>query len=105
MAEIKGEKIGGKLYRCCQMSNGEWSDPLADNDFWSTTYMPTGTRYKEANTPELMIQVIKTDKVPLLEKNMSEETIKKLDTAKVDYEKDIKPIEKPKIGGEAEVNT
>ena len=97
--------MDGAKYFFYKTPNGEWKGSATRQAMYSRTFMPKGTQIKEAPTKEILMSVLKTDKVPLKEANLSKETIAELDKAKVPYEKDIEPIEKPKIGGEAKDNT
>lgn len=85
------EKINGKIYRTFKM-NGQWSDPLRKYQLYSRTLMPEGTEYKEANNKATMLSILRTDKVPLKEENLSEATIVELDKANIIYEKTIDDI-------------
>jgi len=94
---IKGEKINGAKYFFYKNSKGEWTGNLKMQNFFSRTFLPINTEYKEAETKELMINILKTDKVPLKEANLDEETIKELEANNVVVEETINSIdEEPK---------
>lgn len=94
MSLKNAEKINGKIYRTFKM-NGQWTDPLRKYQFYSRTLMPEGTEFKEANDKATMLSILRTDKVPLKESQLSESTIKELDKAEIVYEKDISDVIKP----------
>jgi len=89
---IQGEKIAGGKYLFYKDSKGEWVGTLEKQGFWSVTYLPKGTEYKEAKTKELMVNILKTDKVPLKKDNLDEDTVKELEANKVTVLKEITPI-------------
>ena len=92
--------INGAKYFTFQKPSGEWTDPLQRQAIFSRTFIPIGTPYKMTDDRATMLNIIRTDKVPLKEVNLSEETKKELNKAKIVYEKigDITPIEPlPKI--------
>ena len=90
---IQGEKIAGGKYLFYKDSKGEWVGTLEKQGFWSVTYLPKGTEYKEAETKELMVNILKTDKVPLKKDNLDEDTVKELKKAGITIKDDITPIE------------
>ena len=87
--------INGAKYFTFQKPSGEWTDPLQRQAIFSRTFIPTGTPYKMTDDRATMLNIIRTDRVPLKEVNLSEETRKELDKQKISYEKigDITPIE------------
>ena len=88
-------KVNGGKYFFYKVPGGEWKGSFEKQAIYSRTFMPENTEIKEAEDKELLLNVLKTDKVPLKEANLDEETIAELDKAKISYAKigDITPIE------------
>lgn len=79
--------INGAKYFIFQNSKGKWvGDPLVIQVFHTRTFIPIGREYKMTDTPELMINILRTDRVELKAENLSEETKKALDKAGIVYE-------------------
>ena len=93
MAEIKAEKINGSKYFFYKNRKGEWIGSLKIQDFFSRTFLPVGTEYKVGETEELIINILKTDKVPLKRENLDKETIVKLEKAGVTITGNVAPVE------------
>ena len=93
MATI-GEVIGGAKFRSIKNSEGYWSDPLIEHDFYSVTRMPTGTKFIEGQSVSEMITKIKADETITFKKaDLSEETKKELDKENIIYDA-VKEINK-----------
>jgi len=97
----KCEHVSGGKYFFYKVPNGEWKGSFQKQAIYSRTFMPENTQIKEAEDKATLLSVIRTDKVPLKEANLDEETIKELDKAKISYAKigDITPIEPLPRGG------
>ena len=95
------EHVNGGKYFFYKVPGGEWKGSFQKQAIYSRTFMPENTEVKEAEDKATLINIIRTDKVPLKEVNLSEETKKELDKAKIVYEKigDITPIEPLPRGG------
>jgi len=46
---IQGEKINGAKYFFFRKKDGNWTGSLKKQDFFSRTFLPKGTPYKEAD--------------------------------------------------------
>jgi len=76
-------KVNGAKIFFYKTPKGEWRGNLKVQDFFSRTFLPVGTEYKVGETEELIINILKTDKVPLKRENLDKETIEKLEKAGV----------------------
>ena len=85
-------KVNGAKIFFYKTPKGEWRGTLNKQAMFSRTFLPEGTQIKEAETEELIINILKTDKVPLKRENLDKETIEKLEKAKVPMT-GISPIE------------
>lgn len=93
MADITAEKINGAKYRSFEKPDGSWSDPLIQNDFWSRTFMPTGTKYIEGQEVSEVIAKIKADKnITFKAEDLSPETKAELDKENIIYTKVIEKL-------------
>jgi len=69
------ESIDGFKYRTHQKPDLYWTDPFAEHQFWSRTFMPEKTKYIEAQDEEEMKTKLKADKdVKFKESELSDET-------------------------------
>ena len=89
----KAVKINGGKYFFYKKPNDEWRGSFKQQSFWSRTFFPPNTEIKEAETKELLVNILKTDKVPLKEANLDEETVKELEKQKISFEAIVKPID------------
>lgn len=80
--------INGAKYFIFKNSDGVWiGDPLVKQAIHTRTFIPIGREYKMTDTPELMINILKTDNVILDEEQLSADTIKEFDKADLPYTK------------------
>ena len=86
-------KVNGAKFFFYKDAKGNWKGTLNIQDFWSRTFFPKGTEIKEAETEELIINILKTDKVPLKRENLDKETIEKLEKAGVTITGNVAPVE------------
>jgi hypothetical protein len=90
--EIKDAvKVSGGKYFFYKKPDDVWRGTLEKQNFWSRTFFPPNTEIKEADTKELLVNILKTDKVPLTKDALDEETVKELEVQKVPI--DVKPID------------
>lgn len=81
------EHVSGRKYFFYQKQNGEWTGSTEPQAIHTRTFMPKDTDIKQADDLATLISILKTDKVPLKEENLSAETIKVMDEMKVPYTK------------------
>jgi len=96
---IKGDTIDGFKYRSYKKPDNNWTDPFQEHDFWSRTFLPTGTEKIEAQDEAEMIKQIKAVKdIKFKEEELSKETKEIFIKEKIDdkIEKPPKPPEDPK---------
>ena len=68
-------RINGAKFRSFKKRDGNWTDPLKEHDFWSTTILQEGTEALEAQEEAEMIQKIKaTTDIKFKEAEMSSAT-------------------------------
>ena len=88
-------RINGRKRRSWKQKDGKWTDPFAEHDFWSRTFLPPGTETIEADTDEDMILELKkavNRDVKFDPKALSDESLVKLIDAKLEKKIDEKPI-------------
>ena len=96
MAAIdKAVKINGRKRRSWKQKDGKWTDPFAEHDIWSRTFLPPATETIEADTDMDMVIELKKPinaDVTFDPKALSTESLVKLIDAKLEAKIDEKPI-------------
>ncbi len=81
---ITGEKINGAKIRCVQRPDGFWT-LMEDCQFYSRTFMPTGTKFIEAqDETELFTKIKKENDIKFKDSDLSKEMKDKFKGEKIE---------------------
>ncbi|MCK5605352.1 hypothetical protein KAR91_25905 [Candidatus Pacearchaeota archaeon] len=78
--------INGSKYRSFEKPDTYWTDPLVINDFFSRTFLPTGTKLEEDQEEAAILNKVKNKKFKA--SDLSEDTQKKFKDENIDFEDD-----------------